>query len=59
VSEPLRLGTASGRWVLAAAVLGSGVVLLDATVVNVALPTLGATSTPASATCSGPSTATC
>ncbi len=37
----LRLNTAAGRWVLTAAVLGSGVVSLDATVVNVALPTIG------------------
>ena len=40
-SEPLRLDSAQGRWVLTAAVLGSGVVLLDGTVVNVALPALG------------------
>lgn len=37
----LRLASAQGRWVLTAAVLGSGVVLLDSTVVNVALPVLG------------------
>lgn len=37
----MALGEARGRWVLAAAVLGSGVALLDTTVVNVALPTLG------------------
>lgn len=37
----LRLGSASGRWVVAAAVLGSGMALLDATVVNIALPVLG------------------
>jgi EmrB/QacA subfamily drug resistance transporter len=37
----LRLDSARGRWVLTAAVLGSGVVLLDGTVVNVALPALG------------------
>lgn len=35
------MGTARGRWVLLAAVLGSGIALLDATVVNIALPTLG------------------
>jgi MFS family permease len=34
-------GTAAGRWVIAAAVLGSGVAFLDATVVNVALPAIG------------------
>jgi len=34
------MGTARGRWVLLAAALGSGIALLDATVVNIALPTL-------------------
>ena len=37
----IRLGEPRGRWVLAAAVLGSSMALLDATVVNVALPTIG------------------
>jgi len=37
----LRLGTPSGRWVLLAAVLGSGLASIDATVVNVALPAIG------------------
>ncbi|HKE19948.1 MAG TPA: MFS transporter [Kofleriaceae bacterium] len=37
----VRLGEASGRWVILAAVLGSGMAMLDATVVNVALPALG------------------
>jgi EmrB/QacA subfamily drug resistance transporter len=37
----IRLGQAPGRWVLAAAVLGSSMAFLDATVVNVALPTIG------------------
>ena len=42
VEEPsLRMGSARGRWVLVATVLGSGVVLLDATVVNVALGRIG------------------
>lgn len=36
----VRYGTAQGRWVIIAAVLGSGVVFLDGTVVNVALPAL-------------------
>ena len=31
----------AGRWVLAVAVLGSGIVFLDGTVINVALPTIG------------------
>jgi len=35
------LGRASSRWVLAAAILGSGIVFLDGTVVNVALPRIG------------------
>jgi len=34
----VRLGTATGRWVLAACVLGSGLAGIDATVVNIALP---------------------
>ncbi|MDQ0733567.1 DHA2 family efflux MFS transporter permease subunit [Arthrobacter agilis] len=38
----IRMGTAAGRWVLLATVLGSGIAGIDATVVNVALPTIGA-----------------
>ena len=38
----VRLAEAAGRWVLAAAVLGSAITALDATVVNVALPAIGA-----------------
>ena len=34
------MGTAKGRWVVAAAVLGSGVAFLDGTVVNAALPAI-------------------
>ncbi len=43
VSRPatLRAGTAAGRWVVVATVLGSGLALLDATVVGIALPTMG------------------
>lgn len=37
----VRTGTARGRWVLLATILGSGVASLDATVVNVALETIG------------------
>jgi EmrB/QacA subfamily drug resistance transporter len=37
----VRLSEARGRWVVFAAVLGSGMAMLDATVVNVALPALG------------------
>ncbi|MFI0487297.1 MFS transporter [Actinomadura sp. 9N215] len=36
----VRLGTGPGRWILLATVLGSSVAMLDATVVNVALPRL-------------------
>jgi EmrB/QacA subfamily drug resistance transporter len=36
----LRYGSAAGWWVIAAAVLGSGIAFLDATVVNVALPSI-------------------
>jgi EmrB/QacA subfamily drug resistance transporter len=36
----LRMRTPSGRWVVAAAVLGSGVAFLDGTVVNAALPAI-------------------
>ncbi|GAA2855447.1 MFS transporter [Streptosporangium fragile] len=38
----IRLNSPAGRWVLLTTVLGSGIALLDGTVVNVALPTLGA-----------------
>src|SRR3954454_12862448 len=38
----LRTGTSQGRWVIAAAVLGSGVAFLDSTVVNTALPAISA-----------------
>ena len=37
----LRMGTSQARWVLLATVLGSGVAMLDATVVNVALERIG------------------
>src|SRR5215472_16417562 len=37
----LRLSSAKGRWVLLATVLGSSMAMLDSTVVNVALPTIG------------------
>jgi EmrB/QacA subfamily drug resistance transporter len=41
-SQTSRSATAaSKRWILAAAVLGSGIVFLDSTVVNVALPRIG------------------
>ncbi len=36
----IRLGTAAGRWVITATVLGSGMAMLDATVINIALPAI-------------------
>ncbi|MBA3266388.1 MAG: MFS transporter [Nocardioidaceae bacterium] len=41
VTQPLRLDSSAGRGVLAAAVLGSGMAMLDGTVVNVALRRIG------------------
>lgn len=35
------LASSSGRWLIVATVLGSGIAFLDGTVVNVALPTIG------------------
>ena len=49
----------AGRWVLAVAVLGSGLAFLDGTVVNVALPEIGRDLTHRRAHCSGSSTAIC
>jgi EmrB/QacA subfamily drug resistance transporter len=40
-STNLSLSQPRGRWVLAATVLGSSMAMLDSTVVNVALPTIG------------------
>ena len=40
-NESVTWGTPRARWVLLATVLGSGIAFLDATVVNVALPTIG------------------
>ncbi len=39
--EQLAFDSAPGRWVLAVAVMGSGLAFLDGTVVNVALPAMG------------------
>ncbi len=39
-TEPIRAGTPASRYVLAATVLASGMVFLDGTVVNIALPTI-------------------
>lgn len=41
-TDGLRMKTAAGRWVLLATVLGSAIVMIDGTVVNVALPHIGA-----------------
>lgn len=41
-TELPRLGSATGRWIVLATVLGSSVAALDATVVNIALPRIGA-----------------
>jgi EmrB/QacA subfamily drug resistance transporter len=40
-ADGVRLSSATGRWVLACAVLGSGMAMLDGTIVNIALPRLG------------------
>jgi EmrB/QacA subfamily drug resistance transporter len=40
-TQALRFSSPAGRWVLLATVLGSSVAALDATVVNVALPSIG------------------
>jgi EmrB/QacA subfamily drug resistance transporter len=40
--DGIRWGTPAARWVLLATVLGSGIAFLDATVVNVAMPAIGA-----------------
>ena len=42
VATPVRMRSAAGRWLLVATILGSSIAMLDATVVNVALPRLGA-----------------
>jgi EmrB/QacA subfamily drug resistance transporter len=41
VSDEIRMGTARGRWILLTTVLGSGLALLDSTVVNIALERVG------------------
>jgi EmrB/QacA subfamily drug resistance transporter len=41
VPDPLALSSGRGRWVIAATVLGSGIAMLDATVVSIALPSIG------------------
>src|SRR6266566_9012347 len=40
-ASPIAFGSSAGRWVLAIAVLGSGMAFLDGTVVNVAVPKIG------------------
>src|SRR6266498_1669185 len=39
--DGVRYASPAGRWILLATILGSGIAFLDATVVNVALPTIG------------------
>jgi EmrB/QacA subfamily drug resistance transporter len=39
---PVRLAEPTGRWIIVATVLGSGIAFIDATIVNVALPRIGA-----------------
>src|SRR3954454_21735996 len=39
--QGLAYGRAPGRWVLAATILGSAIASIDATVVGIALPTIG------------------
>src|SRR5919201_1246167 len=39
--EELKFASPAGRWMIAVTGLGSALVFLDATVVNVALPTIG------------------
>ncbi len=39
--DGLRFRTVAGRWVIAATVLGSGMAAIDATVIGIALPTIG------------------
>jgi EmrB/QacA subfamily drug resistance transporter len=41
IPAPLALSSGRGRWVLAATVLGSGIAMLDSTVVGIALPSIG------------------
>lgn len=41
LGDDVAFGTPAGRWVLAVAVTGSGMVFLDGTVMNVALPHIG------------------
>jgi EmrB/QacA subfamily drug resistance transporter len=41
VNDEIRMGTARGRWILLTTVLGSGLALLDSTVVNIALERVG------------------
>jgi EmrB/QacA subfamily drug resistance transporter len=40
-AKPVAFDSGPGRWVLAVAVLGSGMAFLDGTIVNVALPAIG------------------
>ncbi len=57
-SAGIAWGSARARWVLAATVGASALAMLDATMVNVALPAIGADLGPGSPACSGRSTPT-
>ena len=54
----VRMDSAAGRWVLTATVLGSGMAMLDSTVVNLALPRIGEDLDAGFSHCSGSSTPT-
>ncbi len=41
MADPLALSSGRGRWVVAATVLGTGIAVLDSTVVGIALPSIG------------------
>jgi len=42
VAEPdISLATPRGRWIVTAAILGSGIAFLDGSLVNIALPAIG------------------
>jgi hypothetical protein len=59
MSAGLALKSAQGRWVLAVAILGSGMAFLDGTIVKVALPAIGEDLDARRAPFSGFSTVTC
>ena len=56
--EPVALGTARGRWLVAVTVLASGMAFVDGTAVQVALPAIGRELGASLSGCSGRSRAT-